>query len=250
MRDVAEVFANDIREHELSVYRDDGLYRHLRFRRPNTSMYWFDIVTWPGYLAFVGDCGDFVFTRCRDMFEFFVDKSSTGSRGEINPGYWAEKLVAPRGRQSAREFSEVKFERHVREWMHEQFESLAVDIWDEHATPDTWSSEFGVGCDGWGGELRWFIGPNPGLTWPIPDPRLALREAINEHFFDRWDPVVTDEQAHARLADFTFRDLQMYDTWEWDLRDFEWQFLWCCHAIVWAIEQYHAQTRELVVAHA
>lgn len=29
-------------------------------------------------------------------------------------------------------------------------------------------------------------------------------------------------------------------TWEWDLRDFDWSFLWACYAIVWAIAQYDA----------
>ena len=30
------------------------------------------------------------------------------------------------------------------------------------------------------------------------------------------------------------------DIWEWDLRDYEWSFLWCCHAILLGIAQYDA----------
>ena len=30
------------------------------------------------------------------------------------------------------------------------------------------------------------------------------------------------------------------ETWEWDLREYDWQFLWCCWAIVWGIGQYRA----------
>lgn len=28
------------------------------------------------------------------------------------------------------------------------------------------------------------------------------------------------------------------DVWEWDLTDWQWEFLWCCHAIAWGIAQY------------
>jgi hypothetical protein len=67
--------------------REDGLYRHIRCSRPDTGCGSFDVITWPGYLAFVGDMGDFVFSRLPDMFNFF-----RGPDGRINPGYWAEKV--------------------------------------------------------------------------------------------------------------------------------------------------------------
>lgn len=74
-------------EHEMAVLHDDGLYRHLRFSRPETGVYSFDIVTWPGYLSLTGDLtSGLTFCRIEDMLEFFA-----GDR--INPGYWSEKLV-------------------------------------------------------------------------------------------------------------------------------------------------------------
>lgn len=82
-----ECFPRDTSKHEMTVLHDDGLYRHLRFARPGTNNMSFNIVTWPGYLAYSGDMGDYMFTRLTDMFDFF--------RGDrINPGYWGEKLVA------------------------------------------------------------------------------------------------------------------------------------------------------------
>lgn len=30
-------------------------------------------------------------------------------------------------------------------------------------------------------------------------------------------------------------------TWEWDLREYDHAFLWCCHAIVWGIAEYDAE---------
>lgn len=85
--EATERFPIDTADHVMRVLRDDGLYRHLRFQKPGTMINHFDIITWPGYLAIVGDMGDYVFRRLEDMFEFF--------RGErINPSYWQEKLQA------------------------------------------------------------------------------------------------------------------------------------------------------------
>lgn len=87
MSAVQEKFAADVVDHELEVLHDDGLYRHLRFRKPGTSFYWFDLVTWPGNLTIRGDMGTFVFTRLEDMLTFF--------RGHpVNEKYWAEKVTA------------------------------------------------------------------------------------------------------------------------------------------------------------
>jgi hypothetical protein len=33
------------------------------------------------------------------------------------------------------------------------------------------------------------------------------------------------------------------DTWEWDLGDWDWQFLWCCHAVQWGIGQHDGTDR-------
>lgn len=101
-------FKTDTKNHQMTVLHDDGLYRHLRFKPPGISFYWFDIVTWPGKLAFVGDGEGFVFSRLDDMFEFF-----RMSRGRINPMYWAEKLVTDTGR--ARAYSVEKFNGRLAE---------------------------------------------------------------------------------------------------------------------------------------
>lgn len=74
-------------KHEMTVMHRQGLYRHLRFQAKGTWVYGFDLVTWPGYLFVGGDISDYVFSRQRDMFEFFaLDR-------DINPQYWAEKIT-------------------------------------------------------------------------------------------------------------------------------------------------------------
>lgn len=100
---VAERFSTDIAAHTLTVLHDDGLYRHLRFSRPGSSTYSFDIVTWPGVLTIHGDMGTYVFSRLQDMFDFF--------RGDrINPSYWAQKLQT---KDRVTEFSPDAFREHV-----------------------------------------------------------------------------------------------------------------------------------------
>lgn len=120
-------FKADTKNHEMTVLHDDGLYRHLRFKPPGISFYWFDLVTWPGKLAFVGDGEGFVFSRLEDMFEFF-----RMSHGSINPGYWAEKVVDDPTR--ARRYSAEKFAARVAEALAdvEEIYPGATTAWANH----------------------------------------------------------------------------------------------------------------------
>ena len=103
--EVAEWFARDVADHQMTVLHEDGTYRHLRFKRPDTGTYWFDLITWPGCLAINGDMQSFLFARLTDMFEFFRADS-------INPTYWSEKLRASSG---VRRYSEDVFRDRVNE---------------------------------------------------------------------------------------------------------------------------------------
>ena len=58
-----ERFLKDAAAHQMEVLRDDGVNRHLRFKNPESSAYWFEIITWPGTLCIDGDMGTFVFRR-------------------------------------------------------------------------------------------------------------------------------------------------------------------------------------------
>lgn len=103
-------FLIDVKDHKMTIIKDEGLYRHITFRdRPGSSFYRFDLITWPGYLCITGDCETFVFERESDMFEFFYDPSRPFS---INPYYWSEKVVS--GRSGITEFSEDKFNAAVK----------------------------------------------------------------------------------------------------------------------------------------
>lgn len=101
-----EQFLSEVDGHEMTVLHEDGLHRHLRFARPGTSMWHFDLVTWPGYLAMVGDIGDgYIFRSTDDMLAFFDHGQADGW---INPGYWGEKLFRG-GVRSVQTFSADRF---------------------------------------------------------------------------------------------------------------------------------------------
>ncbi|MFI6986103.1 phiSA1p31-related protein [Embleya sp. NPDC050154] len=107
--DIAARFKRDTATHELTVLKDDGLYRHLHFAQPGNSEYWWDLVTWPGSLAVRGDMGgEWIFTRLPDMFKFF---RSDG--GRINPCYWSKKTEG--GRLSCEVYDEATFRQVVTE---------------------------------------------------------------------------------------------------------------------------------------
>jgi hypothetical protein len=187
-------FAAETKDHVLTVMHDDGLYRHLRFTRPRTGMYRFDLVTWPGHLSFGGDMDGYVFARDPDMFEFFRD-----SRYGINPGYWHEKVVAGTDR--------------VKVYSEDRFRQLVV----EHFTD----------------AVRYGNAPR------------GLGKAVREEILnDDYGELGYEEGARDVLNRFEYRRgkerFSFTDTYEWELRDFNWSYLWACHAIQWGIAQYDA----------
>ncbi len=131
----------DTAHHRLEIIRDDGVYRHLRMQQPGTSCYYYDIITWPGYLTVTGDMGTWAFSRCYDMFNFFG-----GWTGEINTGYWSEKLEAGAGRSAhdflAQAYDHDAFCSSLKEWLSEYFSDDETNIpdvdWDDESDePDS-----------------------------------------------------------------------------------------------------------------
>lgn len=111
-------FLKDVAAHQMTVVSESGLHRHVRFKRPETYCMQFDLITWPGYLAFSGDMGCFVFARLADMFEFFRPNRE-GSELQINTGYWSEKLEAVNKHGGCKEFSEDLFRENIKRWLDE-----------------------------------------------------------------------------------------------------------------------------------
>jgi hypothetical protein len=110
MPTVQERFVSDTADHEMTVLHNDGLYRHLRFKKPDSSTYWFDVITWPGSLTIHGDMGTYMFSRLEDMFEFF--RSGVG----INPGYWGEKVKAGDITRYDEDYARQSAQEYLDEW--------------------------------------------------------------------------------------------------------------------------------------
>jgi hypothetical protein len=228
--EIAARFAGDTASHEMTVLHDDGLYRHLRFRRTDRNEYWFDLITWPGCLTIRGDYGDaFTFSRELDMVPFFRDR-----RGEINPHYWAQKLDGHR--QSATTYSEAVFRQIVCELFVDavrggyaprglgkavRSEILDQDLFDEQEARKLLESfEYGAAYK---------------ATCSCGKSSVENSETLAGLW--RSSHIDPGHRAHVsrveRLPGFTFED-----TWEFTFQDYERDFLWACHAIVWGIARY------------
>jgi hypothetical protein len=190
--DVRDRFEQEAGGHRMTVLREDGLYRHLRFSRPGTWSYGYDLVTWPGQLVVAGDCGDYAFARISDMFQFFRCDG-----GRINPDYWSEKLTNRDERAGTRRFSAESFRPRVLEWYREQCDDLDAS------------------------------------------EASSLLDALNEQVFDRaFDGPHSRDEAIRLLMEFKHERIEIYEPYDWSFEEWDWQFLWCCWAIVQGIAQY------------
>ena len=204
------VFLKDVSKHKMEVLLDNGIYRHLRFKGEPSWNQSLNVVTWPGRLAYTGDMGTFVFARLEDMFQFFRTRpSGDPAKLYINTGYWGEKLEAidrDHRNSSERAFSADLFREKVEEHVAEWIE--------EYSLTETEQQE---------------------LRADIEDEVLRFDED-GEH------------EARRALSDFSAivgeHEFQFQDTWEWDLREYTFRFVWCCYAIAWAIRQYDAKQHE------
>ncbi|MDX2550190.1 hypothetical protein [Streptomyces stelliscabiei] len=107
----AERFAHDTANHQMVVRHEDGLYRHLRFANPAADGHTpFELITWPYNLVVkAGWVFHFDIDATPDMLDLF---RKTAFPGEINPGYWSEKVRA--GRDEIDGFSDELFEQQVK----------------------------------------------------------------------------------------------------------------------------------------
>lgn len=212
-----EQFLRDVAEHAMTVIRDDGVSRHIRFSKPGTGCMHFDLITWPGILCYTGDMGTYVFQRTTDMFEFFRhDRAYNQSRGRklsINLGYWTGKLIAIDGSRhggKVKEFDDEKFKRVINEyrvdWMRDAKERGTLD----------------------------------------KDGRRELWEAVEDEVIG----VLVDGGDRAQYAAYDFnhtapsdaqrRGWQFDDLFEHDFTEYTHSIIWCCYALAWGIEKYDA----------
>lgn len=151
----ARMFAVSTTDHEMTVLHDDGVYRHIRFAKPGTGIWSWDLVTWPGHLCIDGDLESFTFAREHDMFGFFALHG-----GRVNPHYWAEKITNRSVRTRVYE-PEIAKATAVREFLEQRH-------WRDEPTTPAWADfrdevldEYVLGDEGLFREAshRWSFGP-------------------------------------------------------------------------------------------
>lgn len=194
----ADQFKRDIDRHEMIVIRDDGVNRHIRFKRPGTMCMHFDLLTWPGYLCYTGDMGTYVFRRLEDMLQFF--RRPIGSPPfRIDLRYYAEKVEASDKYDGIEKFSADVFKANVKDFFDQATDG--DDDWTDARKAELWER---IESDVLGG--------------------------------------VYDDGEHGAWANLRDFEHDGFTFGDWDLRcnEYSHRFLWCCHALEWAIATYDA----------
>lgn len=210
--DFAETFQRDVAQHELTIVRNEGVYRHLRFQRPGTYCMHFDLITWPGYLCYTGDMGTYVFKRLHDMLQFFR-KNERAPAFRIDLRYWAEKCEAADKCDGITEFSEEKFTSEVLDYLKD---------WIRDNRDNTTREE-----------------------------RRELWDAVSDEVLNAADDYRGDRKQVA-LHDFSHQvnasTRFFFSDWDRSTDAYTQRFLWCCHALEWGIERFDAATATKAVA--
>ena len=198
-----ESFLKDISNHDLEILLDNGVYRHLRFKKKDSNIMWFDLTTWPGFLCFSGDMGCFVFQRLTDMFEFFrTDR-------KINPSYWSEKVQAVYHSgysNDYKHFSAKKFAEKVNEYVNDYIK-------------DNYISEIE--------SIKLKENINNYVLYDLEnDNEYDLRRNLSN-----FSTKVFDIDGVPLIFEFQ-------DSWEWNFYEYTYHFLWCCYALIWGIKKY------------
>ena len=200
---IKERFKNDISKHEIEIIINQGLNRHLRFKRPGSYQYWFEIVTGKGFLLIRGDMGSFSFSRIEDMFNFFKIEKNDWNYGKdlpINPGYWGQKLESVCKRDGHVEFSVEQFNDMVMHCYNEFIENNDIEDEDKEVLLEDLENNL-IGSPG------------------------NIHEAYN---------LATDFSCFD-VDDFKIDHENFYDR---SFEDFTYHYIWCLYAIVWGIEKY------------
>lgn len=211
--DIKSSFLADTSNHEMTVRLDHNVYRHIRFKRPGDSCYWFELVTWPHHLCISGDMGTYVFSRTEDMFRFFRTDQL-----EINEDYWSEKVV------SSDRIPVKKFDvEAVRKWFRENLRDTLRE----------WSNK----------EHRRDIIRQVRELFDFIDDMSEedVRRAIDDVCVDDRKPVPGIGASVAEWNEYRSakgKQQVFVDMWEVDFTAYTYRFLWCLHAIVWGIQKY------------
>lgn len=210
--EIKKRFKNDVADHEMTVNISDGVHRHLLFKIPKKSQYWFEIITGPYFLLIRGDMGSYSFSRTNDMFNFFTIDKNDFNYGEdlpINIGYWAEKLESICKLGGYKKFSSELFNefvmREVNSFIYEEERDVSKEVAEE------------------------------------------LIEEVKRHLIGA--EVSSSDVAYHLLYDFSsFADERFqfdYDRLEGShFEEPSYSYIWCLYAIVWAVQKFNDEHKK------
>lgn len=201
---VLKGFIREVSSHTMTIIRDDGFYRHLSFGRPGSSIYRFDLVTWPGYLCMTGDMGTWTFSRITDMFDFFGGAFERG----INPVYWSEKMEAGSG---------CPRDAIAKEWDEQAYCQRLDHILKE------WCEEHALSGGAPKDQIKEFH---------------RHRERVEGIISQMKEGSFSEMDAYAAYASVDDPDGVLTDFWDYTFKEWSSHFLWACYAIQWGISRY------------
>lgn len=221
-----ELFRDGVKDHELKIVHDDGLYKHLVMRTKDSWAWAWEIVTWPGSLAIRGDIGrKLVFTRENDMLAWFggryVGRHYEDGSPRINPSYWAEKtgVMDSLQRYSPKVFGSAARDIAV-EYMELELPDPAVDggFWD----------------------------PLDGDAETLLAACCAIASMFEELYCDgNYYYASVESEDDAREWAERHQDILGTDFfWDTDFNDWDAQYLYTCYAIALTVEKYYNTTQK------
>lgn len=202
-----EEFLREVTKHRINIVSDSEIHRHVIFKNPESSNFWFELITWPGSLCISGNCGSYVFSRLLDMFGFFREPDI--QRGlSINPHYWGEKLEAIDRCSGFTEFDSDGFRERVKDYF-DSFVESHDELNDEHKN-ELWDE--------------------------IKDEVLYYSDSEHEAYRAAHD-------FSYEIGDYTFEFTDFFDGG--GTETYTAHYLWCLYAIVWGIRQYDLEKEKV-----
>lgn len=195
-------FLSSVKNHEMEVVSDTPAFKHLKFAKAGSINQSFEIVTYSDMLTISGDMGTYSFRVCNDMFGFF--ESPTYG---INPSYWSGKLCSISTFGGLREIKEETVVKAITDYAEDFFDSYKESCSSSSDDSlDELQSEFFR-------EIEEFIEDS------------SLDENHYPGEISNFNSVITEFDLSQCLEKI-------------GTGEFVYQYIWCCRAITWAIEEY------------
>ena len=134
-----EDFLDDVKNNELTIRQNNGIYRHLEFKNPDNSNPYFNITTFPDHLVITGSINgcnsSLVFSKQYDMFDYFYQYLCDNDL-KIYPQLWHEIILSTSYEgiiESYSEFDIDEVKRRAQEYLDNFIRNAQLSAEDESA---------------------------------------------------------------------------------------------------------------------